>query len=169
MDPFILLLYAVIGAVAGFFGGLLGVTGGLITVPCLLLAFRIMGFSPDSVMHMAIGTSLAAMVFTAASSAYTHYVNKKVNWKAFTYMAPGVVLGTIIGAVIADKLPARALESTFGFCAALIGLYFLFADHPEELKEDKEPASAMTFFLTGIGIATLSAILGIGSQVDDRQ
>ena len=60
-------LYLVIGTIAGVIGGLMGIGGGSLTVPALLLVFSLLGFPKDHVMHMAIGTSLSAMVINTLS------------------------------------------------------------------------------------------------------
>ena len=73
--------YAIVGAGSGLLAGLLGMSGGIITVPCLLFIFTYMGFPTVELMQLAIGTSLAAMVFNSLSSTYTHNKNHVVNWK----------------------------------------------------------------------------------------
>ena len=60
--------YLLLGAVAGFFAGLLGVGGGAIMVPVLALMFSAQGFPKEHLMHLALGTSMAAIVFTSISS-----------------------------------------------------------------------------------------------------
>ncbi len=73
-----LISYALVGIVAGLLGGLLGIGGGLVTVPALLFIFQQMNFPPDHLMQLAVGTSLGAMVFTSASSAWSHHLMKGV-------------------------------------------------------------------------------------------
>src|SRR6188474_590299 len=65
--------YLGIGAVVGFFAGLLGIGGGIIIVSSLALMFKAHDFAPDFVMHLAIGTSLAAMAAGALSSLRAHH------------------------------------------------------------------------------------------------
>ena len=74
----IILFYACMGVAAGFLGGLFGIGGGLIVVPSLVIAFHLLHFPDTYSMHTAIGTSLAAMLFTSASSAWAHCQQKGV-------------------------------------------------------------------------------------------
>ena len=64
-----LILYCVLGALAGILAGLLGIGGGAVVVPMLVFTFKWQNLSPDIGIHLAIGTSLASIMFTAVSSA----------------------------------------------------------------------------------------------------
>ena len=64
-----MILYCVLGAVAGLLAGLLGIGGGAVVVPMLVFAFQWLNISPEVAMHMAVGTSLGSIMFTAVSSA----------------------------------------------------------------------------------------------------
>lgn len=150
-------LYTLIGIVSGFFGGLLGIGGGLIMVPTLLLAFH----SFDHAMHLAVGTSLAAMIFTSLASATTHYFRKGIRWQIFYAVTPGIIIGAIFGAWIASHLSSESLEFFFGGFAALFGVYFLFPKKGEEAKELKLLSSSL-MIVPGICIGAVSALLGIG-------
>ncbi len=70
----ILASYLALGAVAGTMAGLFGVGGGIIIVPVLVFAFGLQGISPEITMHLAVGTSLATIVITGASSALGIFV-----------------------------------------------------------------------------------------------
>ena len=72
-----ILLYIIIGGFAGMLAGLLGVGGGLIIVPCLVFIYTYLGFNEDVLVHIAIGTSLASIIFTGTSSAYAHYIKDR--------------------------------------------------------------------------------------------
>ncbi len=72
-----IVIYAAIGIVAGIIGGLLGIGGGAIIVPSLVATFSYFGFPQIYVMHLAIGTSLAAMVINAFAAARAHHKKKE--------------------------------------------------------------------------------------------
>jgi len=165
MELVALLIYVAIGVVAGFLGGLLGIGGGLVAVPSLLAAFQALGLSMEDVMQVAIGTSLAAMVFTSASSAGAHYSQKSVCWPAFRILAPGVILGSILGAVIAIHLPKRGLELIFGFCEGAIGIYFLYPASVPENEMGLRSIYPAIFAAIGVGIGGISTLLGIGGGI----
>ena len=63
-----LLLYLVLGACAGVLAGLFGVGGGLIIVPVLVFSFAAQGFAPEVLTHLAVGTSLATIIFTSINA-----------------------------------------------------------------------------------------------------
>ena len=88
--------YVALGAVAGFFAGLLGVGGGAIMVPVLALMFAQQGFPDQHLMHLALGTSMAAIVFTSISSLRAHHKHGAVIWSIVRAMAPGIVIGTVL-------------------------------------------------------------------------
>lgn len=74
--PYILL--ALTGILAGSLAGLLGIGGGVVTTPCLVAIFALLGVDPNEIMHLAIGTSLACMILTTSSSTYAHHRKKGV-------------------------------------------------------------------------------------------
>ena len=76
----ITLLFVVLGSLAGFLAGLLGIGGGIILVPLFLWAFNAAGFSPDVIVHIAFGTSLAVIIPTALSSTFGHRKRGNVEW-----------------------------------------------------------------------------------------
>ena len=64
-----MILYCVLGAVAGLLAGLLGIGGGAVVVPMLVFAFDWLNMPQEVAMHMALGTSMGSIMFTAISSA----------------------------------------------------------------------------------------------------
>ena len=88
-----LIIYLLIGAIAGFAAGLFGVGGGLIIVPILYIVFTQLNYDPSVLMHMAVGTSLATIIVTSISSVTAHHKKGAVLWQLFRNLAPGLVLG----------------------------------------------------------------------------
>jgi uncharacterized protein len=158
-------IFSIIGVLAGFSGGLFGIGGGLIAVPCLLLTFHYLGFPSAHAMQMALGTSLGAMVFTAGSSAWAHYRQKGVLWDLFRSLAPGIVIGAILGALIADFLPSRLLAIIFGVFTVLIGSYFLLPDVFFKNQNHLNQPGICGMRTISIIIGALSSILGIGGGI----
>lgn len=153
--------YVFVGILAGILAGLLGIGGGLITVPCLFAIFYLLDFPQPYVMHLAIGTSLAAMVFNSFSSAWGHHRHNMVLWDVFKMMMPGIILGAIAGAYLANLLSGIVLEALFGIGAVLLGVRFLFTKKKWEDGEHPLPNFA-TLSGTGFLISAVSNILGIG-------
>jgi uncharacterized membrane protein YfcA len=113
--------YLAIGAATGFFAGLLGIGGGTIIVSSLALMFAAHGFPPAYVMHMAIGTSLAAIMSGAWASFRTHHRHNSVDWTTVRAMIPGLLAGVLAGALLARFLHTSFLKFFFlGFMALII-------------------------------------------------
>src|SRR3954463_3186356 len=89
------------GALVGFAAGLLGIGGGVVMVPLLVWTFTSQGLPTEHVVHLAIGTGLAAMVFTSISSMRAHHARGAVDWPIARAMSPGMLTGSVVAALIA--------------------------------------------------------------------
>ncbi len=156
-----LFLYLIIGAVAGIVGGLLGIGGGSITVPALLLVFSFLGFPEDHIMHIAIGTSLCSMVINTSAATFFHHRKGAVVWEAIRHIVLGIILGSFLGAFLARDLSSDFLKELFGVFACLIGLIFVKPTN-KVIDETHKMPGFFVFSLIGIGVATLANLLGIG-------
>jgi uncharacterized membrane protein YfcA len=105
--------YLAVGAFVGFFSGMLGIGGGSAMVPVLAFIFAAKGFPPAHVVHIALGTGVASMLFSAAASVRSHHVRKSVNWHAVRVLSAGVLIGTLGGSLLAGRLDARLLSIAF--------------------------------------------------------
>jgi uncharacterized membrane protein YfcA len=154
------LAYGLIGAVSGVMAGLLGIGGGLITVPCLFFLFSLLQFPQAYEMHFAIGTSLAAMMFNTFSSTRAHHARGAVMWPLFKRAVPGLIGGGALGGVVAAWMSSVVLEVLFGFFLCGVGLYFVGKIQPKHTEHaiPKNPVFSLIF--TGIG--ALSVMLGLG-------
>ena len=88
-----LIIYLGVGIVAGILAGLLGVGGGLVIVPALVIAFSLQGMPESVLMHVSVGTSLATIVFTSIASIRAHHKRGAVRWPLFFQLTPGIVVG----------------------------------------------------------------------------
>lgn len=154
-----LLGYAVLGAVAGFFAGLLGVGGGAIMVPVLALMFAAQGFPPEHLMHLALGTSMAAIVFTSIASLRSHHRHGAVQWPIVRRIAPGILLGTFLGAQLASVIPTRPLAIFFTVFMSYVAFQMLANIKP---KPARQLPGTVGMFLVGNGIGAVSALVAIG-------
>lgn len=151
--------YLLLGAVAGFFAGLLGVGGGAIMVPVLALSFAAQGMADGHLMHLALGTSMAAIVFTSIASLRAHHAHGAVRWDIVRRIAPGIVLGTFVGAQLASALPTRPLALFFTVFMAYVALQMLVNFKP---KPSRQLPGAFGMFAVGNGIGAVSALVAIG-------
>lgn len=153
------LAYGGLGAFAGVLAGLFGVGGGLVIVPVLVWLFLAAGMNPAVIMHLAIGTSLATIVFTSISSVHAHHRRGAVQWHAFVQLSPGIVFGAWLGAVIADSLPSTNLRLIFGVFELLVATQMGFG---LKVSPHRTLPGRPGMALAGGVIGTISAIVGIG-------
>lgn len=149
-----------VGGFAGLVAGLFGVGGGLILVPVMLWVFQLQQFGHlPYVQHLAIGTSFAVMIFTSASSAWSQYRKQAVDWTVFTAMAPGVVAGVALGAVLAQFLPNKGLQIFFVLFTSTIAIRALMGIKP---TPSRQLPGRNGLFGMGTLFGVLSSWVGIG-------
>ncbi|MBJ8483321.1 MULTISPECIES: sulfite exporter TauE/SafE family protein [Acinetobacter] len=156
-----LIIYLLIGAIAGFAAGLFGVGGGLIIVPILYIVFTQMNYDPNVIMHIAVGTSLATIIVTSISSVTAHHKKGAVLWPVFRNLAPGLVLGSFLGAGIADLMSGQHLQLVIGVFAVWMA-YKMFKGANAVVDPNRHLPSAPLQLAAGGGIGVASAIFGIG-------
>jgi len=158
LDSLIFIVF--VGATAGFTAGLLGLGGGLVMVPALAYVFD-KQFSGAPVMHMAVATSLAAIVPTAAASTWAHHRRGAVLWGDVTRLGPAIAVGVAAGVSIAGQLTTPMLIRGFAIYALVVALQVGF-----ELRPVARPGADMQPLPrvdpAGIAIGLLSAMIGIG-------
>lgn len=166
MEVVIYLFLALIGLISGFLGGLLGIGGGIFTVPAFLLTFYLFDFPPAYTIHVAIGTSLGVMIFTALSSTWAHFLERGIQWRFLQYYSPGIVFGVILGALIADYLPSRKLTLFFSLYIFCFGLYFIISairnKNPYLVEKKLDEPYPLTSSMIGLCAGIFSSVLGVG-------
>lgn len=152
------------GALAGFVAGLFGIGGGFVVVPALASVLRLFstGGDSDKIMHVAIGTSLATIIFTSLRSVQAHAKRGAVDFGILKSWAPWVVAGVLLGLVVARFLDGRTLQITFGVGVFIMAWHFLFP----VLTRNGPVASEMPtgFVRGGLGsfLGGYCTLLGIG-------
>lgn len=154
-----ILLFMALGAVAGVLAGLLGVGGGLVIVPMINYTFAIQGISGEYTHHMALGTSLATIMFTSISSFMAHHRNKAVIWAIVKYITPGILLGTFFGSKVAAHLPTDLLKGFFVVFLVYVGVQMLMNIKP---KPTREIPGFLGNTAAGGVIGMVSSFVGIG-------
>ena len=150
---------AVFGGIAGILAGLFGIGGGVVLVPFFLWLFTKQGFPQETIMHSAIATSLATIIITSISSVLAHHRLGSVLWGTVYKLAPGILIGAIIGAGLADYLPTEFLRLFFALYLFYVGVEMAFQ---WQTKKVKTKLSSAMLRLSGFFIGALSSILGIG-------
>lgn len=155
-----ILLLVAMGGLAGVMAGLLGIGGGALIVPVLMFVFERQGVHPEIRMQLALGTSLATIVFTALSSVGAHQRRGAVDWAIFRRITPGIVAGGLIGAAVAASLASRTLQGLF--VAFLFALAAQYARGTTATAAHRALPGAAGFSAAGAVIGALSAFFGIG-------
>jgi uncharacterized membrane protein YfcA len=156
---FFFLIYPLIGLIGGFLAGLLGIGGGLVIVPALIVAFPYQGLPAAAITHAAVATSLATVIITSAIAAYTHHRHRAVEWPVFWRMAPGLLCGALGGAMVAAQVSGGILRVCFALFALLVAMQMGFRLQPA--PHGRLPTAAGLAAVGGI-IGVISAMVGVG-------
>lgn len=148
------------GAVAGITAGLLGVGGGIVIVPVLWHMFDAIGVDESVRMHVAVGTSLATIIATSASSVRAHHRRGAVDFDLLKTWGIWIFLGVLAGTAIAGLVRGPVLTAVFATVALVVSLHMGFG-RPEWRLADNLPKGIGKVGMAG-AIGTVSAMMGIG-------
>lgn len=154
------IVLVIAGALAGFVSGLLGVGGGIVTVPVMFEVFGLLGVDPDVRMHLAVGTSLATIIPTSIMSARSHAKRGAVDKGLLKLIGPPAFVGVLIGAAVAGPVKGEVLTAVFGAVAAAVAGYMFFR-RDGWLLGPQMPRGVPGAALGG-GIGFISTLMGIG-------
>jgi len=153
------IIFALTGLLAGFMAGLLGIGGGFIIVPLLLLVLPQIGIDLSLLVHFSVGTSLACICITSLSSAYAHQRKQAINWSLMKPIVPGLILGAIFGSLLAGVIKGSILILIF-VSGALLTAVYLMSDH--QTPHANKPTNGFIYFFYGQFTGIISALIGIG-------
>ena len=150
-----ILVMLAVGSIAGFIAGLLGIGGGMIIVPVVLWVLQMKGLGGiEHAQHLAVGTSFAIMVFTTFSSVMAQQRKGSVDWAVVRRMAPGMVVGVMIGSMLAKRLSNEALQVFFIVFVVLVALKTLTDAKPKPTRSLPGPA----------GLGAVGSLFGMASS-----
>ena len=147
----------------GFVAGLFGIGGGLITVPFLYYIFGLVGYDPQYLMHLAVGTSFAIIIPTSTVSVLTHHKFKAVDFSIVKSYGIYVITGVIFGTIFAASLKTKSLILFFSIIILFLGMYLLLLKEKERniITDIKLHLKIILGFLVGF----ISAPMGIGGAI----
>jgi uncharacterized membrane protein YfcA len=157
--PFVVAM-AFAGVVGGLLAGLLGVGGGIVIVPVLFSTLGTLGISDDLAIKVAVATSLATIVVTSVSSARSHYKCGTVDLDLLRAWGPWIVVGVVLGTVLANLAKGWVMTLVFGIVALLVAINMILRAHNGALRADFPSTTIKNGSATFVG--AFSAIMGIG-------
>jgi len=155
----VIITYCGVGAIAGILAGLLGIGGGLVIVPMLIYIMNIQGVPVEILMHMALGTSMASIMFTSVSSFMAHHKRGAVRWEVVYRIVMGIFTGTFIGSCFAAAMSTEFLKGFFCLFLYVIATQMLMNKKPEA---SRNLPGTLGMFATGNVIGGISSLVGIG-------
>ncbi|HEY6241446.1 MAG TPA: sulfite exporter TauE/SafE family protein [Burkholderiales bacterium] len=151
--------YAAIGVAVGFFAGMLGIGGGAIMVPLLVMLFEAQGLPKAHILHLAVGTAMATILFTSISSVRAHAARGVIRWDIAWKITPGILLGGLAGSWIASFIPTAAFAAVFTAVIYAAATNLLLDRKP---RASREPPGFVGMFIFGFLVSALSAFTAIG-------
>ena len=151
--------YLAIGAVVGFFAGLLGIGGGAIMVPLLVMLFEAQGLPKAQLLHLAVGTGMATILFTSVASVRAHAVRGAISWGLTGKIPPGILVGGLLGSGIASVIPRGLFAALFTGVVYIAATSILLGRMPSAARQ---VPGFIGMFVAGLVISSVSAFAAIG-------
>jgi len=151
--------YLAIGAAVGFFAGLLGIGGGAIMVPLLVMLLEAQGLPKSQIMHLAVGSGMASILFTSASSMRAHAVRGAVRWDLALALTPGILIGGLLGSNLTVWISTQLFAALFTVVVFFAASNILIDRKPKPTRELPGPLGSA---LVGFGISFVSSLAALG-------
>ncbi len=151
--------YLAIGAAVGFFAGLLGIGGGAIMVPLLVMLLEAQGLPKSQIMHLAVGSGMASILFTSVSSMRAHARRGAVRWDLALALTPGILVGGLLGSNLTVWISTKLFAALFTVVVFFAASNILIDRKP---KPSRELPGALGSALVGLGISFISSLAALG-------
>jgi uncharacterized membrane protein YfcA len=159
MDPGLVVAFLVLGTIVGFLAGLLGIGGGMTMVPLLTFVFTREGFPPEHIVHIAIATATATILFTSIASTREHQRHRAILWSVVAGLAPGVIVGSLAGPQIVGAMSTAVLSLFFGLFVVAAATNIWLDRQP---KPSRQLPGRGGLFAVGAGIGLIASMVGAG-------
>ena len=151
--------YAAIGAAVGFFAGLLGIGGGAIMVPLLVMLLEAQGLPKAQLMHLAVASGMASILFTSLSSMRAHAIRGSVRWDLALALTPGILVGGLLGSSITAWISTQMFATLFTVVVFFAATNILIDRKP---KPSRQLPGALGAALVGLVISFVSSLAALG-------
>ncbi len=163
-NPIFIALLLATGGVAGFLAGLLGIGGGIVIVPLLIWVYPAIGFPEETVVHLSLGTSLAAIIFTSFSASLGHNRKGNVDWTQVFPMALAGLVFALLGSFLAAHTEGKVLERLFGVLEIIIGIRLFSSKSPLSPEKTLKTSTGSLFLVGGLS-GLFSSFFGVGGGI----
>jgi len=160
IEPVLILELAVLGIGTGFLAGLLGIGGGMVMVPFITIILGERGVAGNLAVKMAIATSMATIIFTSVSSVRAHHKRGAVRWDIVKRLAPGIVVGSLVGSLGVFSLLKGSALAIFFACFVAFSATQMFLD--KKPAPSRQMPGAGGQFAAGGAIGFVSGLVGAG-------
>jgi len=147
------------GLGSGFASGLFGVGGGIVRIPIFLFLWPLFGFNPDTLMHLAAGTSLTLAIPSAIMASRSQHRAGNLDFGFLKTWVPGLVIGVIVGLVIMHFVSSRFLETVFSVVIIIAAVQMLLLSERYHLGNDVPRDYLKSILSFPVGL--LSVMMGI--------
>jgi uncharacterized membrane protein YfcA len=155
-----ILILIACGAVSGVLAGMLGIGGGMILVPFMIIVFNHQQFDQAIIVHMAIATGMATILFTSLSAIRAHHKHGTIDWKLVIALTPGIIAGGLIGGSEPfDAFPTSWLSLFFALFIVYTSIQMFINKKP---KPGRQLPGKLGLFSFGGFVGALSSLLGAG-------
>lgn len=151
------------GAGAGLLAGLIGIGGGIVIVPVMYYGLLHAGASPDQAAHVAVATSLAAILPAALASSLGHWRAGNTDMAFLREWGPGIALGVIAAQLVAPHLRGSFMTASFGLFTLMAAVRFAAPGRFRPLFE--QPPNGNFRRVAGIAIGVVSGFAGVGGGI----
>jgi len=152
--------FVLIGFWAGTLGTIIGIGGGLLIIPVLLLCYN---FSSQQ----AAGTSLLVVFFNSLSGTFAYAKQKRIDYKSAGIFALATLPGTIGGGFLNEHFSDQAFRTVFGLFMVLIALYIFFQGEKKAYQERNSllKSKLSLGIIISFFVGFLSSTLGLGGGI----
>lgn len=154
-----IIILLALGSFIGIVAGMFGIGGGGILVPILTTIFISINMPTNTVVHIALGTTMCTIIITSLSSFRSQHKKGAVKWDLFRIMAPGVIIGTFLGTFLASKLESLPLAIIFSIFMFLLSMQMFFS---KNIQSARKLFSAKIQLFVAFLIGGFSALLSVG-------
>jgi len=151
--------YLAIGGLVGLLAGLLGIGGGAIMVPLLVMLFDAQGLPKDQMLHLAVGSGMASILFTSVSNVRAHALRGAIRWDLVAKITPGILVGGLLGSGIALVIPRELFAALFTAVVYVAATSILLGRAPSAARQ---VPGFTGMFTVGLIISSVSAFAAIG-------